>query len=127
MDLRFGSNPNSAGHRTPHRGRREESEVGNAALLAGALEQALGGALPVGVRTWDGGSAGPDAGPKVVVNNRRALRRLLWRPGELGLARAYVTGDLDVDGDLKDGLRRCWAAVRDRRLTPPGPRQFARL
>lgn len=69
--------------------------MGDAALLAGASEQALGAALPVGVRTWDGGSAGPDTGPTVIVDNRRAL---LWRPGELGLARAYVTGALDVDG-----------------------------
>jgi cyclopropane-fatty-acyl-phospholipid synthase len=101
--------------------------VGETALLAGALEQALGGALPVGVRTWDGGSAGPGTGPTVVVNNRRALRRVLWRPGELGLARAYVTGDLDVDGDLKEGLRRCWAAARDRTLSRPPVGQIARL
>jgi len=101
--------------------------VGNALFLARALEQALGGALPVGVRTWDGGHAGPDTGPVVVIDNRRALRRLLWRPGELGLARAYVTGDLDVDGDLKDGLRRCWSAVRDRKITRPSVAEFARL
>jgi cyclopropane-fatty-acyl-phospholipid synthase len=101
--------------------------VGNALFLARALEQALGGALPVGVRTWDGGHVGPDTGPVVVLDNRRALRRLLWRPGELGLARAYVTGDLDVDGDLKDGLRRCWSAVRDRKITRPSPAEFARL
>jgi cyclopropane-fatty-acyl-phospholipid synthase len=101
--------------------------VGNAFFLARALEQALGGALPVGVRTWDGGRVGPDTLPAVVLNNRRALRRLLWRPGELGLARAYVTGDLDVDGDLKDGLRRCWSAVRDKKITRPGPVEFARL
>ena len=52
--------------------------------------------------------------PVVVLRNRRALRRLLWRPDELGLARAYVTGDLDVEGDLADGLRRVWAFARER-------------
>ncbi|TDV53720.1 SAM-dependent methyltransferase [Actinophytocola oryzae] len=101
--------------------------MGNALHLVRALEEALGGALPVGVRTWDGGRAGPDTGPTVVINNRRALRRLLWSPGELGLARAYVTGDLDVDGDLKEGLRRCWSAVRDKSLSRPSPAQFVRL
>ena len=45
----------------------------------------------------------------LVLRSRRALRRLLWAPGELGLARAYVTGDLDVEGDLADGFRRAWA------------------
>ena len=29
-----------------------------------------------------------------------ALRRVLYSPNELGLARAYVSGDLDVDGDI---------------------------
>jgi len=48
----------------------------------------------------------------LVLRSRRALRRLLWRPGELGLARAYVTGDIDVDGDLTDGLRRAWQMSR---------------
>jgi cyclopropane-fatty-acyl-phospholipid synthase len=42
------------------------------------------------------------------------LRRVVWRPDELGLARAYVAGDLDVDGDLADGLRRVWAFARAR-------------
>ena len=38
-------------------------------------------------------------------------------PGELGLAQAYVTGELDVEGDLADGFRRVWAA-RPRPGTP---------
>jgi len=50
--------------------------VGHAALLASALEQTLGGALPVGVRTWDGGRTGPDTGPTVVVNNRLEENRM---------------------------------------------------
>ncbi len=48
----------------------------------------------------------------LVVRSRRALRRLLWHPGELGLARAYVTGDIDVEGDLTDGLQRAWRLAR---------------
>ena len=65
------------------------------------------------IRAWDGSEAGPAGAPVVVLRNRRALRRLLWSPGELGLARAYVTGDLDVEGDLDDGFRRVWAFARD--------------
>jgi cyclopropane-fatty-acyl-phospholipid synthase len=64
--------------------------------------------LPVGIRAWDGTESGPTDGPTVVIKSRRALRRLLWAPGELGLARAYVCGDVDVEGDLGDGLRRVW-------------------
>ncbi len=62
----------------------------------------------------------------LVARSPRALSWLLWRPGELGLARAYISGDLDVDGDLTAGLRRFRAAAVQ--LSPargprrPGPR-----
>ncbi|GES38164.1 cyclopropane-fatty-acyl-phospholipid synthase [Rhodococcus aetherivorans] len=36
--------------------------------------------------------------------NRRGLRRLLWAPNDLGFARAYVSGDIDIEGDLLAGL-----------------------
>jgi cyclopropane-fatty-acyl-phospholipid synthase len=72
------------------------------------IETAVGAPSPVRLRAWDGSEAGADGPdvPVVVVRNRRALRRLLARPGELGLARAFVSGDLDFEGDLTDGLRR---------------------
>ena len=70
--------------------------------------------MPVRLRAWDGSEAGPADGPVLVLRSRRALRRLLWAPGELGLARAYVTGDLDVEGELAEGFRRAWRTARDR-------------
>ncbi|WP_312871941.1 cyclopropane-fatty-acyl-phospholipid synthase family protein [Amycolatopsis acididurans] len=87
--------------------------------LAALLSRLIGGELPVGLRAWDGSTAGQDTGPKVVLSSRRALRRLLWNPGELGLARAYVSGDLDVEGDLTEGLRRCWNLFRSGKLRRP--------
>ncbi len=72
---------------------------------------------------WDGSEAGPEDAPTVHVRSRRALRRLLWAPGELGLAEAYITGDLDLaeDGgaDLGDVLRTVRRAVSERGLAPP--------
>ena len=53
----------------------------------------------------------PAGAPVLIARSPRALRRILWRPDELGLARAYISGDLDVDGDLADGLRRVWGAI----------------
>jgi len=76
--------------------------------LAGLAERFLGTALPVGLKAWDGSTAGGTDGPTVVLKSRRTLRHLLWSPGELGLARAYVTGDLEVEGDLAEGLSRFW-------------------
>ena len=71
--------------------------------------------LPVRLRTWDGSEAGPPDAPVVVVRSRRALRRLVWAPGEMGLARAYVAGELDVDGDLYAAFTALSSAGR---LTP---------
>ncbi|HEU5267818.1 MAG TPA: cyclopropane-fatty-acyl-phospholipid synthase family protein [Jatrophihabitans sp.] len=85
--------------------------------LATLLHATLGIELPVRLRAWDGSETGPAGAPAVVVRSRRALRRLLWAPNELGLARAYVTGDIDVDGDLGDGLRRVWQLARTRPAT----------
>lgn len=61
--------------------------------------------LPFRVEAFDGSSAEP--GVTSSANNitlkilrRDALNRVLTHPGELGLARAYVAGDIDIDGDL---------------------------
>ncbi|WP_432742567.1 cyclopropane-fatty-acyl-phospholipid synthase family protein [Streptomyces sp. JH002] len=90
-----------------------------AARLAPLLHQLFAGRPPVRLRAWDGSETGPAHAPVVVLRNRRALRRLLWQPGELGLADAYICGDLDVEGDLGASLRTVWTASREERLTPP--------
>ncbi|WP_329121708.1 cyclopropane-fatty-acyl-phospholipid synthase family protein [Streptomyces sp. NBC_01465] len=79
--------------------------MADAALRLTALaEELLGTPLPVRIRTWDGSESGPPGAPVVVLRHRRALRRLLWKPGELGLARAWVAGELDIEGDLYEAL-----------------------
>ena len=61
----------------------------------------FGGDPPVRVELWDGTAVGPPDGPGAIqVRSAAALRRLVWAPGELGLARAYVSGDVDVSGDV---------------------------
>lgn len=92
--------------------------TGTAHRLAEVGERLFGGTLPVRIRAWDGSEAGPVDAPTMVVRSPAALTRLIYHPGELGLAQAYVTGELDVDGDLLDGLRRVWALVRERGSTP---------
>ena len=98
--------------------------------VAGRLAAVLGevlGDVPVRIRAWDGSEAGPDgAAPVVVRRSRAAVRRLLWDPDVLGLARAYVAGEIDVEGDLADGLSRVWAVVRSRPPVPPGWRDRLR-
>ncbi len=88
-----------------------ESDPGTVAhVLRPLLTAVLGRQLPVRVELWDGSSIGPVQAPGVLrVRSRDALRRLLWAPDELGLSRAYVAGELDIDGDVFDVL----TALRD--------------
>src|SRR5437588_13119773 len=59
----------------------------------------------VRVTFWDGSVYGPDDAPaRIVVRSKDALRRIAQCPGELGFGRAYVAGDLDVDGDIYTAL-----------------------
>src|SRR5665647_3117870 len=69
--------------------------------LAGTLASLLGGDLPVAIRAYDGSYAGPsDASATLVIRSPDAVRRVLSSPGELGMARAYVAGDIELDGDI---------------------------
>src|SRR4051812_42591443 len=65
------------------------------------LEQILGTDLPVRLEAWDGTALGPvDAPARITVRSIDALRRIVTAPGELGFSRAYVAGDIDVEGDM---------------------------
>ncbi len=98
-----------------------------AARIESALRPLLRGSLPVRLTAWDGSTAGPADAPAVVIDSPRALRRILWRPGERGAAQANVTGEIDVDGDLGDALTTAWRTVAERRISGVRPRDVARL
>lgn len=82
----------------------------------------VAGQLPVQIRAWDGSVAGPDLGPMVTINSPLALRRLLWHPGELGAAQAYVSGEIDIDGDLDTALGTVLGRTD---LSPVRPQELA--
>jgi cyclopropane-fatty-acyl-phospholipid synthase len=90
---------------------------GVAARLETALRPLLGGGLPVRLRAWDGSEAGPLDAPLVELRSRDAVRRLLWHPGELGAAQAYVTGEIDVHHDLDEALTHLWKVAQERGLS----------
>lgn len=100
--------------------------------VASSLEDLVapltGGSLPVHLIAWDGSSAGPVDAPVVRLRSANALRRLLWHPGELGAAQAYVTAELEVDGDLTSALRRVRATLAGRgvRSLRPSPALLAK-
>ncbi len=94
---------------------------GAAQRLATHAEQILGVPLPVRLRAWDGTEHGPPGTPVIVLRNRRALRRILFKPGELGLVRAWVSGDLAVEGDLYEALDLLAGVVWETERPPLGP------
>ncbi|WP_371670973.1 class I SAM-dependent methyltransferase [Streptomyces sp. NBC_00289] len=101
--------------------------MADAALrLTGLVEQLLGAPLPLRIRAWDGSEAGPPDAPALVLRNRRAVRRMLWKPGELGLARAWVAGDLEVEGDLFTALALVSGLVWERQEDTRSPVQALR-
>ena len=81
--------------------------------LAEVFERVAGPDAPVGFTAYDGSSAGPADSPiRIAVKNPTAVAYLAQAPGALGLARAYVAGHLDVDGDMYAALARMASAQR---------------
>lgn len=82
-----------------------------ASATARALDRVADGrlrSLPVSVRFWDGSTLvaqGAQMHAPVATLAPEALRHFVREPNQLGLARAWVSGALDIDGDLEQVLR----------------------
>src|ERR1700722_16133877 len=75
--------------------------------LAQVFEAIAGPDAPVEFKAYDGSSAGIPGSPvKITVRSPVAVSYLAQAPGALGLARAYVSGHLDVDGNMFAALSR---------------------
>ena len=75
--------------------------------LAEVFEKVAGPDAPVEFRAYDGSTAGTAGAPvRITVRSPVAVSYLAQAPGSLGLARAYVSGHLDVDGDMYTALAR---------------------
>ena len=97
-----------------------------AAAIAPLLHALFGKRLPVRFEFWDGSALGPRDGPgTIIVRSPTAVKRMLWAPGELGLGRAYVTGELEAEGDVISLLPRP-ARRRTRRSQDGGPHAACR-
>jgi cyclopropane-fatty-acyl-phospholipid synthase len=109
------------------------------AALRREIERALPD-RPFGIEFWDGTRVPPtrDDGPTLCFRSPRAIAQVLRSPGQLGLGRAYVLGDIDADDldgvvaligrweapamDVATRARLLAAAVRATGLTrPPSP------
>ncbi len=97
--------------------------------IAAALEMLFEHGLPFRLTAYDGSAAGPaDATVRMHLANERGLTYLLTAPGDLGMVRAYVQGDLSLEGvppgDPYDALRLFMSRLTFRR---PSPAEAVRL
>jgi cyclopropane-fatty-acyl-phospholipid synthase len=100
---------------------------------------------PFAIQLWDGTGvpATNGGGPTLIVRSQRAVAHLLRAPGQLGLSRAYVSGELEVsDLDALIDVAYSWqpptltagsrarlmlAAARAGGMVPSGPPPDAEL
>jgi cyclopropane-fatty-acyl-phospholipid synthase len=62
------------------------------------------------ISAYDGSHAGPpDADVSIHLMSPAALSYLITAPSSLGLARAFVSGELEIEGDLYDALSMLWS------------------
>ena len=91
--------------------------------IGDAVASLLRDGLPVRFTAYDGSEAGPpDAAIHLDLLNERGLSYIMTAPGDLGMARAYVSGDLDINGihpgDPYDALQLLQNHLRFRRPSP---------
>jgi cyclopropane-fatty-acyl-phospholipid synthase len=106
-----------------------EAAGGDKLTLAQILEILTGGRLPLRFTAYDGSSAGPaDAPLGIELLTPRGTTYLATGRGDLGLARAYIAGDLEAHGvhpgDPYELLRALAEALVFRM---PPPRETARI
>jgi len=93
------------------------------------VAQALAAVLPrqARIEAYDGSAAGPPTADVVLrVQSSRALSHLVSAPGELGMVRAYVSGELEVDAPDHYTLVRTLSRQRMGDLTVPERLQVLR-
>ena len=87
-----------------------------AEIVRPVLVELLGPRIALRFEFWDGSAVSPpETVATVRISSPDAIRRLLWMPNEVGFCRAYVAGDLDIDGDIFDVV----TALRDAKPAKP--------
>ena len=98
--------------------------------IAPVLAAVIGPGKPIAFEAYDGSSSGPtDPVSRLTIRDPRALNYVATAPSDLGLARAYISGYLDLEGDMYTTLKMLssdrigsltWAARMEvlRRLGP---------
>ena len=82
---------------------------------------------PLRFEAYDGSGLGPQSPVTMRLKNERGLRFLATAPGDLGMVRAYVAGDLDLEGVHPGDPYEALMLLGQWRLRPPTPVELAVL
>lgn len=86
--------------------------------IADLFQLVAGSDAPIAFLAYDGSRAGPsNAEAYLEVRSPRALSYFAWAPGPIGLARAYVAGDVEVVGDMYAVIAQLVDLSKPRSLT----------
>ncbi len=126
MDAEMETRSTSATQRPDRQVQRAKGDASAATAVAPLLEGLFGNHMPVRFEFWDGSGIGPSDGPgTLVIRTPNAISRMLWAPGELGIGRAYVTGELEAEGDIFSVLQALHVAARPDLRAGPRPALLA--
>ena len=84
------------------------------------IDDALGSlarqvSAPLRLVLWDGREYNLSESPSVTLRLKdKRTASVLWRPSFLSLAEAYICGDADIEGDIRDAIRSAEALARVR-------------
>jgi len=97
--------------------------------LAEILELLAGGRLPLRFTAYDGSAAGPEDAPfGLELTSPRGTTYLATARGDLGLARAYIAGDIEVHGVHPGDPYELLKALADQLVfRMPPPKTMARI
>ncbi|MEV0772691.1 class I SAM-dependent methyltransferase [Nocardia salmonicida] len=75
------------------------AELGTRLNIAEVVESLVDGEIPVRVTAYDGSATGPENAPYTLeIKTPRGINYLAGAPGDLGMARAYIAGDMIAEG-----------------------------
>ncbi|WP_067701197.1 class I SAM-dependent methyltransferase [Nocardia jejuensis] len=75
------------------------AELGSKLSIAEIFETLINGPVPIRLTAYDGSATGPeDSEFGLHIKNPRGVNYIVNAPGDLGMARAYIAGDLEISG-----------------------------
>ena len=81
--------------------------------LGEVFEMLVGNDSGVAFTAYDGSSAGdPQSDIRVEVRSPKAVGAFMSAPGQLGIARAYVHGEIEIHGDMYEAFDRLYSNRR---------------